>query len=157
MRSRRYACRHGESKHEQDDQNPKKETAASRCTRRRRLCGQSSSRLGSARWPPRPTAAGKRTRAPAPRGRRAPPASPSPSASPRSTACGRGACRALAPRRAPVAAAAAPGSGCPGRTGSPAGGPCWRQGSQFRRNFGEIPEKIPFPLVTGKRNFATFR
>ena len=32
-----------------------------------------------------------------------------------------------------------------------------RQGSHFRRNFGEIPEKIPFPLVTGKRNFATFR
>ena len=31
------------------------------------------------------------------------------------------------------------------------------QGSQFRRNFGEIPEKIPFPLVTGKRNFTTFR
>jgi len=34
---------------------------------------------------------------------------------------------------------------------------CLYQGSQFRRNFGEIPEKIPFPLVTGKRNFATFR
>jgi len=31
------------------------------------------------------------------------------------------------------------------------------QGSHFRRNFGEIPEKISFPLVTGKRNFAIFR
>ena len=31
------------------------------------------------------------------------------------------------------------------------------QGSHFRRNFGEIPEKISFPLVTGKRNFVIFR